>query len=441
MLQNSKTIFLGLLSFIALVVINIFVFNHYSSFLPARNNLVVTQLFLNVGILFIVLSTGYYKEIINPFAFIGLFLMQWGISFLRISDTQKVFSPLSLSIGVITMVSFCIGIFLAKTFLFKKRAFFNNRTQYFLFLGFFYSGVLVFLLEIQRAGLFPFLAIIKTQDSQVYNKVNEIMIPLLHYLVLFHSILPILAIVLYQRGVLKLSSVWIFSLISAFIILNYLSRQSILLLILSIFLYVNYRKRINVGRVLFSICIFIVLFIYFGTLRSHTTTIEDTNTFLKFYANISLNTSLFDTYFTLYSSLNFNTFNTIVNKAYADSYYGLGIYTFKPVISLLFIDRIGLVNYPGQFNSFERVATFMVDPFLDFGFIGVVFINLWYGWLSGIIFNSYEQKKGMLSVINWTVIAFCLVMLPFVNYFNNFLIWALLFFINLFASKEENSLK
>ena len=189
-----------------------------------------------------------------------------------------------------------------------------------------------------------------------------------------------------------------------------------------------------------SVGALVYLFGLFGTMRSHTITVEDTNKFLKFYSDIDLNTTLFDTYLTLYSSLNFETFNVMVNTAYDQSYFGMGIYSFKPIISLTFMDRVGLVSYPHQFDSFTKLATFIADPFLDFGWIGVVFMNLLYGWVTGIIFNSYEQRLGVISIMSWTVVTFCLIMLPFANYFDNFMVWLFLIIINLFAGDENFSL-
>jgi oligosaccharide repeat unit polymerase len=440
MLQNSKEIFLCVVGILLLYVVNVFIYNHYSSFLPPHHNLGMMMLLFNLGIVLVAISIYYYQELINPFAFVGLFIIQWGISWLRISNRQHELSSLGLGIIIVTIICFCSGILLSNRYYFRKRILLNQRVQYYLFLTLFYLGVLVFFMEIKKVGYFPFISILQSRNPAAYNSINDSLIPLLHYLVMFHSVLPVLAIILYKRNTLSKVSLFLFIGISVFITLNYLSRQSLLLIALSLFLYNNYHKKINIFKVILSVGALVYLFGLFGTMRSHTITVEDTNKFLKFYSDIDLNTTLFDTYLTLYSSLNFETFNVMVNTAYDQSYFGMGIYSFKPIISLTFMDRVGLVSYPHQFDSFTKLATFIADPFLDFGWIGVVFMNLLYGWVTGIIFNSYEQRLGVISIMSWTVVTFCLIMLPFANYFDNFMVWLFLIIINLFAGDENFSL-
>ncbi len=435
--KNGKILWLFIFIIIFWAGANYYVYHHYLDLVKDPSALTMTMILFNIGLFIIGLSSFYYKEVINPMGFVALFIIQWGISFMKISIRQKGYNTESFVITIVTLLCFCIGVFLALRFNVKKQVVLSNRLKYWLYLALFFSGFFVFLLEVSKVGYFPFISILISRNAAAYNEINNSLIPLLHYLVLLHALLPVLGYILFKKGILNGKLLTIFIALSFFVLLNYLSRQFILLLLISLFFYYNYYKRVNVFKISLSVISLVVLFIVFGTMRGHNTTTEETNEFLKLYADIYLDASVFDTYMTLYSSLNFDTFNKTISLADANGYYGYGIYTFKPLISLLFIDRIGLVSYPDQYNTFSSLATFMAEPYLDFGWLGTIFINLIYGWVCGVIYNSYEQRKGPLASINWSIISFCLIMLPFANYFNNFLVWFFLIIINLFAENED----
>jgi oligosaccharide repeat unit polymerase len=437
MLRNSKVIFSGVFVIVLTVLVNVGIYNHYASFLPQQNHLTTMLLLFNLGVGLVGVATYYYKELVNPYSFIGLFIIQWGISFLQISTRQHPYNPFTIGIILISVISLSAGVLLSNRYYFKKRIQLNDSLQLYLYLSLFMAGVLVFFMEVSKVGYLPFVSILQSRNPAAYNDINDSLIPLLHYLVMFHAVLPILGVILYQRGLLRKGTLILLIGISIFITLNYLSRQSLLLIVLSLFLYTNYKKRISFFKVALFSCVIVYLFGLFGTMRSHTTTIEETNKFLKFYSDIDLNTTLLDTYITLYSSLNFETFNHLVSKAFDHSYFGLGIYTFRPLIALTFIDRVGIVSYPDEYDSFSQLGTFMADPFLDFGWIGIVLVNLICGWVCGVVFNSYRQRNGMIAIINWSILAFCLIMLPFANYFDNFMVWFFLLLTNLFAKDDD----
>lgn len=432
----SKHIGSWIFTILLWIGVNVLVISHYQSILPPGQDLMITMFLFNAGLLMIFLAYKYYGEIINPYTFMGLFIIQWGISFIRFSSRQHEYSLLSNAIAVASISCFCIGMLAVGKRTYRSELILNDKMKVLVFHLFFWGGVVVFLLEIMRVGYFPFLVILKGRNSNVYGEMNRSLIPLAHYLVLFHALLPVMAFLLYKRMLISKFMLRIFIAVSVFMLLNYLGRQFFLIIVISGLAYYNYHHKLSIIRLVVIGIGLAALFMIFGNMRSHTETLEEANTFLRFYSDIPYEISLFDTYMTLYSSLNFSTFNTMMNSAFDQMYLGYGIYTFKPMISLLFVDRVGLVNYPEAYDSFMSLGTYMAEPFLDFGWIGVIVINLFYGAFCAMVFNAYYYKNGTLAIVNWTVVAFCLFMLTFANYFNNFLIWFFVIAVNMFAEKK-----
>lgn len=157
--------------------------------------------------------------------------------------------------------------------------------------------------------------------------------------------------------------------------------------------------------------------------------------YLNNISNSKYKLSVIENYLTIYSSNRFYELNKLVNEKNSLNYYGYGMYTFKPIVSVFFLNRLNLVDYDTKFNIPNAVPTFVVDPYLDFGLIGSFLINFIYGFISTIFFFIFWNKKR-IGIINFSIIVFCIVMMTFMNYFNTFFVWFVLIINNLLIKDE-----
>jgi len=392
--------------------------------------------FLILSEALILYSIFTFKELINPFSVYGIFIYTAGFSFLIISDRQQTYSPLFIGIILLSITSFIAGGMAAhKT---TKLTFRNiiptlsPRLSFAFLLLLLLLGIGVFVMEIRQLGYVP---ILNLGNTALYDELNQNQVTPLHNFIVLNSVLPAMFYITFKRGLIPF---WVFllcSLVSTFIIVNFFSRQIIVLFFFSMLIAVSYYRKIQVLKLLSIAMVCVILFIILGQLRggsAESSTLASVNDFLKQYAGIYKPANIFETYLSLYGGLNFTTGNNIAKLAVHDNYVSYGAYALRPVVGMLPVDTESI--YPMQYSAYSLLGTYMLDPFLDFRWFGVIIFNFLYGFLSMNSFKNYLIRRSPYYIVEWSLFVFCVFMCSFTNYFNLFFV-VFFFMINRLAIK------
>lgn len=324
-----------------------------------------------------------------------------------------------------TVAFFLVGIYIGKGI--KIRCLplpIKGYTRLLFFRIAFVLSIIVFLLECARVGFIPIFYILSTN---VYRQMNENAIPLLHYFVQLANILPIWACILYRRRSISLKERNLVLFICIFIIMNSLSRQMWILTIICFGMYYMHYYILSRKKILITVVITLLLFLSIGAIRLLTVTYNDSSNvdYLKRYSQIDYDVTLVEVYIGLYSTNNFTTFKQFVYKADNTDYLGLGVYTLRPVYTLLGVNQFESFDINKDLDSFSALGTYAIEPYLDYGMLGVIIINLLYGLFVYYTYKQYQRGKERW-IIPWALMAFCIIMAAFTNFFNTFFVWFVL---------------
>ena len=113
--------------------------------------------------------------------------------------------------------------------------------------------------------------------------------------------------------------------------------------------------------------------------------------------------------------------NDVIQKKEELNYSSLGRNSIKPIVKLLNLSA-PLDNVP-EFQTQQNLSTYMADPYLDFGWVGIIFFNCMYGAIAILLFQRYERKQCSEYIISWGILVFCVFMGCFFNAFNTMLVW------------------
>lgn len=419
-----------------LIGIDVMLCLRYAAWGANLSELVPFLLFIIAAEALIVYSLNEFGQLINPFSLYAIFVYITGFSFIMMSDRQQPYSLLFIRIITVSMTAFVVGGLVAhKT---TKLTFRNlipalsPKVSFGFLLLLLVMGLAVFVMEIRQLGYLP---VLNLGNAAVYDDLNENAVTPLHNFIVLNSVLPAMFYISYKRGLIPL---WVFlacSLVSSFVILNFFSRQIIVLFFFSMLIAVSYYKKIPVLKLLSIGAVCIVLFIILGQLRGggdDDANASSINDFLKQYAGINKPANIFETYLSLYGGLNFTTGNNIAELAVRDEYVSYGAYALRPVIGALPVDANQI--YPMQYSSYALLGTYLIDPFLDFRWFGVVGFNFLYGFLSMNSFKNYLSRRSPYYIVEWSLFVFCIFMCSFTNYFNLFFV-VFFFIINRLAIK------
>jgi hypothetical protein len=266
----------------------------------------------------------------------------------------------------------------------------------------------------------------------VYADTNDKLIPFVHYFVMLAALFPSWSFIYFKKGLIKKSSFIFYAFVSIFVVLNYLSRQFILIFLISSGITYLFYNKVNFKKIAILFIVVGVVFFVIGNIRiNQLSVVKETKNYtvdeyMRNYSQAIVKTSLMESYFITYSSVRFNMLNNYISKQSEINYHSYGKYTLKPLISLLLLDRLGILEYNKEYTIEKDIPTYAIDPFLDFGFLGVIIINLIYGSISITCFLGFE-RKDILYIIPWVMIMFCIIMMPFMNYFNTFFVWFAVF--------------
>jgi oligosaccharide repeat unit polymerase len=383
-----------------------------------------------------VFSILQFKQIINPFTLYSLFIYIAGFSFLTISDRQIPYDFNYILIIALSILFFIIGGLVAmKTYTFSFKSHIpplSQRLSLAFLLLVFIAGIGVFILEVGQLGYLP---VFNLANAEVYQDINENEVTPLHNFIILNSVLPGMFYILFKRKTIRFWQFLLLTAVCGFIILNFFSRQIIVLFFFSMLIAYSYYKTIPLLK-FFSIGIVCtVIFIVLGQLRggsSEESNSMSINDFLRDYGDITKPTNIIETYLSLYGAVNFSSGNGIVSDALRDDYISYGLYTARPVLTLLPVDKN--VVYPPLYSSYTKLGTYLVDPFLDFRWLGVIGLNFLYGLFAMNSFKNYIAKNGEYYIVEWSLFIFCIFMCAFTNFFHMFFV-VFFFIVNRIAIK------
>jgi len=433
--MKSKNILL--LSLVALFTLaDILLLDRYATWGSKLDELIPYLGFTLIAESIIIYSLYIYGQLINPFTLYAVFVYTAGFSFIRISSKQQPYEWPFIILVVSSILCFVIGGLVAsKTFKFSLKNLFpplNVRLSFWFLVILLIIGMGVFVMEIRQLGYLP---VLNLGSSAVYNDLNENEVTPLHNFIVLNAVLPAMFFINYKKGNITFLLFLCLAAVSGFIILNFFSRQIIILFFFSMLIAVNYYRKIPMGRLMLIGAGIIVIFIFLGQLRNSSDSDDKSasiNDFLREYNSISKPTNILETYLSLYGGVNFTTGQKITAQATHDNYYGFGVYSARPVITVLPVNKTAV--YPPLYSSYIELGTYITDPFLDFRWAGVVVLNLLYGYLSMNSFKNYLARKGEYYIVEWSLFIFCLFMCSFTNFFHMFFV-VFFFIINRLAIK------
>jgi len=420
----------------ALLFVDVYLLVRYASWGCTLEELIPFGAFLLIAEGLSVFSIIRFGQIINPFTIYSIFVYIAGFSFLILSDRQMGYEWQFVLMMVFSVAFFIIGGLVSmKTFAFSFKNYIpplSSRISLAFLLLVFVAGIGVFIMEVGQLGYLP---VLNLGNAAVYQDINENDVTPLHNFIVLNSVLPAMFYILYKKKTIHFWQFLALSFVCVFIILNFFSRQIIVLFFFSMLIAYSYYKTIPLLK-LFSIgAACIVLFIVLGQLRGSSAD-EDkemsVNEFLKDYGDITKPTNIIETYLSLYGAVNFSAGNEIVSTALRDDYVNYGAYSARPLITVLPIDKNAI--YPPLYSSYTKIGTYIVDPFLDFRWFGVVALNFLYGFLSMNSFKNYIAKNGEYYIVEWSLFIFCIFMCSFTNFFHMFFV-AFFFIVNRLAIK------
>lgn len=418
------------------IVADVLLFSRYAAWESTFAELFPFLGFAIVAEAVIVYSIYTYGQLINPFTIYAIFIYTAGFSFIRLSNKQQPYDWHFIIILIFSVVFFVAGGLVAsRTFKFSFRNIFpplNARLSFTFLILVLLVGIGVFVMEIRQLGYLP---ILNLGNTAVYNDLNENEVTPLHNFIVLNSVLPAMFYINYKKGNISFLMFLAIAAVSGFIILNFFSRQIIILFFFSMLIAVNYYRKIPVGKLVLIGSGIVIIFILLGQLRNSSNEDDKSasiNDFLREYNGVSRPTNILETYLSLYGGVNFSTAQKITSQAVQDGYYGYGIYMMRPLITVLPVDKS--ITYPLIYSSYTQLGTYATDPYLDFRWAGVIILNFLYGYLSMNSFKNYLAKKGEYYIVEWSLLIFCIFMCSFTGFFHMFFI-IFFFIINRIAIK------
>lgn len=399
------------------------------------NQIALFALYYFISTVLLLFSRIRYNNIINPISIFTIFLYLLSYSFLRLSNEQVLFSLntyLIINLSIIVYVVFAIVRFPYKP---VKLVNLNSNLRKIFIYGICFLSLITFAIE---CSIFGYIPILNVTSIDVYNETNEKLVPFLHYFIILLAFVPAWSYILYKENILTKKEFILFVFFTVFILLNYLSKQTYLLLGLTSFMAFSFYNNLNTKNIFRSIAFVFILFSVMGYLRFNS---ELPISISEYYRAISgienEDVNIFEAAIVEYSSKRFSVLDDMVNFRDDIGYWGFGSYTFRPLFSLFFLEKFGVIKRIPQLDSESRVGTYLVDPYLDFGFIGVIILNSIYGYLASRYFYQLKDKHPE-AIIKFSIIIFCIFMGVFVNFFNTMLVWMGLIFNKLLVGSVKN---
>jgi oligosaccharide repeat unit polymerase len=381
------------------------------------------------------LSRIRFKSAVNPISLFVPFLFLLSYSFIQLSDEQVTYSLKTFLVINISIVMYILFASISYSYKPIKLFILDNNLKRFLF---YFICIMAFLTFVAECLIFGYIPMFNFSGLDVYNETNAKLLPFLHYFITLMGFVPAWAYIYLKETVISKREYRFFVFISLLILFNYLSKQSFLLLGVSFFISYTFYNKVNLMFLFKSIIAIVILFLFTGYLRLDSEMSVSAAEYFRAVSGIKNdNISLFEALFVEYSSKRFSVLDEMVNFSDKIGYLGFGIYTFRPLISLFLMEKLNVIQRITELDSERRVGTFLIDPYLDYGLIGVFVITSFYGYLASRYFSQFKEKYPE-AIIKFSIILFCILMGMFVNYFNTMFIWLGLLFNKILMSGLQN---
>ena len=366
-----------------------------------------------------------YRDPVNPISIYTVFVYLMSYSFMRLSFHQSPYALstlLVLNFSILSYLVFASISFNIKPFRFYKLD--NHLKRYFVYLicG---ASFITFLIEV---AMFGYLPVLNIGSNDVYIETNAKLVPFLHYFIVLLAFVPSWAYLLYKEKIITKRELILLGTLTIFILVNYLSRQLYLLLGITIYMSYSFYNHINTKMLVRVLFLVLGLFLFVGYLKFNSELSVSFAEFSRIAAGIDNDrVSIIEATFTEYSSKRFTSLNEMVIFRDDIGFYGLGMYTFRPLLSFFLLEKLGVVSRLPKLDSDMNVGTYAIDPYLDYGIMGVIVLNAFYGFLASRYYRQYKENRPE-AIIKFSIIMFCIIMGMFINYFNTMLIWLGLIF-------------
>lgn len=377
-----------------------------------------------------------FDKLLNPISIYYPFLICFSYNFIILSDKQSLLSVTSFLICFLSIIAYISAVLFPykKAKLLRNQNYsLDNKVKRHIYLFILLIAFVTFCIETYLIGYLPLL---NSSSNDVYSDSNSNMVPLLHYFIIICSFMPSWGFILLRQKIINKKFFILSTVLVLFILANYLSKQVYLLLALSAIYTYDFYFKLNVKKITIMVVSIIVLFIVTAQLRFSNVTNIDIDAYYRMQAGISnTNITFYEAAMTEYSSNRFGALERMINYFENSDFIGLGIYTLKPIHSLFFLEKAGLISKPPELDSESLVGTYVADPYLDFGFFGVIFLNIFYGYLA-VKYYYRMRDRDINSVIKFSFVSFCLIMGMFVNFFNSMLFLLTIVFTNLLITDK-----
>lgn len=404
----------------ALFIVGFFLIYRYIDIGIEHKQVLLFSIYYTFAVLTFVFSRFRFSSPINPISIFVPFLFLLAYSFLQLSVNQGDYSLSTYVVINVSIITYLV--FATLEYPYKPLVIFkvDNNLKVRLVRFVLFMAFMTFVIE---CFMFGYIPIFNIASLDVYNDSNAKLVPFLHYFIIINAFLPSWSYIFLKENLISKLEFRIILFLSCFILLNYLSKQMYLLFGLTFFVSYSFYNVLKLKGFFKALILAILVFLFLGYLRIDSESSLSPSEMYRTYAGIyNEEISMIESFFVLYSSVRFTVLNEMINFSDKIHYFGSGIYTFRPFTSLFLLEKTGIIVRIPELDSESRVGTFLADPYLDFGFLGVFFLNASYGFFALRYYRQYKEKHPE-AIVKFSIIIFCLIMGMFVNYFNSMLIW------------------
>lgn len=378
------------------------------------------SLYYVFAVMTFVFSRLRFNSLINPISIFVPFLFLLSFSFLQLSENQNSYSLttfLVINVSIATYIVFASLEYPYRPLILIKV---DNKLRVVLVRFISFMAFITFVIECFMFGYIPLLNI---TSLDVYNDSNSKLVPFLHYFIVINAFIPSWSYIFLKENLISKREFRILLFLSCFILLNYLSKQMYLLFGLTFIISYSFYNVLKLKGLFKAVSAVVLVFLFLGYLRIDPKSALSAAELYRAYAGVhNEEVTMIESFFVLYSSVRFTVLNEMVNFSDKIHYLGSGIYTFRPFTSIFLLEKTGVIKRIPELDSESNVGTFLADPYLDFGFLGVLFLNAFYGFIALRYYRQYKNKYPE-AIVKFSIIVFCILMGMFVNYFNSMLIW------------------
>lgn len=411
-----RNLVFSFLFFALFIVLDLLLFFRYSDWGVKIDSIELFIVIIDAVLLLMLISFFQFKKIVNPVSVYLVFVGLFAYSVLPLSENIR-FSNELLLIVLCGIVAYFIGVLWLPRTRIITFPIFTDRTKRIFYYALCAITFSCFIYEIKDVGYIPIFAI--GQSVDIYGDAGESN-SFLHTFVLLTPMLFYWSLILTKEGVIRIRVRNYLILFLLFVFINNFGRTSLLMFIITGLIYLDFYAKLNVSKFVGIISLFLCLFIIMGNLRSGSTA-DAINKVLRRIGNTQYETSILESYLISYSSVNFYKMNDVIQAKEELNYSSYGRNSLKPLTKLLNISEP--LDYTPEFQTQQNLPTYMADPYLDFGYTGVIVLNCMYGLIAVMLFERYEKKTRSEYIISWGTIVFCILMGCFFNVFNTMLVW------------------